>query len=285
MAPKIVPWIPPHTVYCEPFAGGAAVFYAKPTPEGATPSTYREVLNDINGRLVNMYRVAMSSPHSFSDTVLSIPFAAAVHRGGKCDYGESKASAVAYYTTMKQSFGNQEMGGWGRGTISQNWANSYASSLKDCRASAERLTGVYLDSISAVACIQRWDSPQTFFYVDPPYVGTCIKGMGKWGEDDLIELTRTLADTKGSYIMSEYRSALPHLDAQKVIAFQHHAGLGAGRTRKSRNHGEAQQADTGQRVEYLHMRGPTQSVRSSLLPVLQKQGCFPGPRLGPVPIF
>lgn len=46
IASKIVPLLPPHTVYVEPFAGGAAVFFEKGRPETGNKSAYREVLNN-----------------------------------------------------------------------------------------------------------------------------------------------------------------------------------------------------------------------------------------------
>jgi len=50
LAGVIVPLIPPHVVYAEPFAGGATIFFAKPPAKV-------EVLNDTNGELINFYRV------------------------------------------------------------------------------------------------------------------------------------------------------------------------------------------------------------------------------------
>jgi len=46
----ILPMFPEHTCYVEPFCGAAALFFAK-APAKA------EVLNDVNGDVVNLYRV------------------------------------------------------------------------------------------------------------------------------------------------------------------------------------------------------------------------------------
>jgi DNA adenine methylase len=47
----ILPKIPPHTLYVEPFLGGGAIFWNKEPSKG-------EVLNDVNGEIINFYQVA-----------------------------------------------------------------------------------------------------------------------------------------------------------------------------------------------------------------------------------
>ena len=49
MASKIIPLIPPHTVYVEPFAGGAAILFNKPWPSVTNRDHYREIINDTDG--------------------------------------------------------------------------------------------------------------------------------------------------------------------------------------------------------------------------------------------
>jgi site-specific DNA-adenine methylase len=48
LADRIFPLMPPHQCYVEPFAGGAALFFLRPSPADV------EVLNDVNGDLVNL---------------------------------------------------------------------------------------------------------------------------------------------------------------------------------------------------------------------------------------
>ena len=50
IAKKIIEVFPKHTTYVEPFAGGAQVFFHK------EPSKV-EVLNDLDGEMVNFFRV------------------------------------------------------------------------------------------------------------------------------------------------------------------------------------------------------------------------------------
>lgn len=59
---RLLELMPEHKCYCEVFAGGAAIIGAK-TPEASAC----EVLNDADGRLVNLYRVAKYHPQALQD--------------------------------------------------------------------------------------------------------------------------------------------------------------------------------------------------------------------------
>lgn len=59
LVPKILPLIPSHDCYVEAFSGGAALFFMRPQPAKC------EVLNDINGELVNLYRVVQHHLEEF----------------------------------------------------------------------------------------------------------------------------------------------------------------------------------------------------------------------------
>ena len=60
LAKHLLPMFPEHTCYVELFAGGAALFFMRPQPAKV------EVLNDLNGQLINLYRVVQ---HHFDEFV------------------------------------------------------------------------------------------------------------------------------------------------------------------------------------------------------------------------
>mgnify|MGYP003591766479 CR=1 FL=1 len=66
LAKHLLPLFPAHTCYVEPFAGGAALFFMRPQPAKV------EVLNDLNGQLVNLYRVVQ---HHFDEFVRQFDYA------------------------------------------------------------------------------------------------------------------------------------------------------------------------------------------------------------------
>lgn len=285
MASKIVPLIPPHTVYVEPFAGGAAVFYAKQNPSGNNGDSYREVLNDISGDLVSMYQVAKKNPNGFACSVKAIPFSAAILEASKDRSGCSYCRAQKKYIRHNQSFAYFDGDSFARSSFRANVAAIWKRRLPTVQSAAERLSDVFLDSIDAVQCIGAWDSPHTFFYVDPPYLGTDSFGLGKWDLENAFALVDALNKAKGSWIVSGYNELRGLLGFKKMLSFQTSCtASGEGRVGQGRNHGEPKCNTFDARTERLFMRGPTHPVRSSLIPVLEKQTCFTGPLLGPCPL-
>ena len=59
LADRLIPLFPQHTCYVEVFCGGAALFFLRPQPVDV------EVLNDINGDLVCLYRVVQHHLEEF----------------------------------------------------------------------------------------------------------------------------------------------------------------------------------------------------------------------------
>ena len=120
IASKILPHFPRHTVYVEPFGGGAALLFAKPKPLVTNSAHYREVLNDTNDLLINLYRVAIKQRQELETEIMATLYS-------QSDYLRSKeiiknpskynnlTKAWAFYVNISQSFANQLNNGWGIG--------------------------------------------------------------------------------------------------------------------------------------------------------------------------
>ena len=72
-------------------------------------------------------------------------------------------------------------------------------------ACAGRLRDVYIEHDDAIDVINRWDTPETFFYCDPPYPGTDQGHYAGYTTDDLDRLVAALDDCQGSFLLSNYR--------------------------------------------------------------------------------
>ncbi|MDD5483254.1 MAG: DNA adenine methylase [Kiritimatiellae bacterium] len=61
-----------------------------------------------------------------------------------------------------------------------------------------RLQRVTIERLDSRACIERYDRPETFFYVDPPYYGVSQDYAVKLCEADFLRLRDTLQKTAGA---------------------------------------------------------------------------------------
>lgn len=206
-ASNIVSLIPKHTVYVEPFAGGAAIFFAKPWPEVGNSNHYREYLNDTDERLINFYRV-LQTPKKREALIerLSLTlFSEAEYAKAKdLESGSDVDRAWAYYVNIQQSFTNKLNGGWGRTVYSANQQATWANKVSRLPEYLDRMSSVGVTCDDALTIIQQLDSPQTFFYCDPPYPGTDQGHYEGYTVEDFQALVKTLNQCQGSFILSNY---------------------------------------------------------------------------------
>jgi len=151
MASKIIRYLPKHTVYVEPFCGGAAVFFRKPWPKVTNADHYREVLNDLDGQLINFYRVLQDKDTS-EELIRRLQFTAYSRSEYKlavdiCNGripATNIAKAWAYFVNINMSFGNKINGGFGTSTYRSNHGKTWVNRVERLEAIIERLAGVYI---------------------------------------------------------------------------------------------------------------------------------------------
>lgn len=176
LAAQIVALMPPHVAYLEPFAGGAAVLFAKPPAE-------RETLNDVDGQIMRFWRALRDRPEQLASAVAMTPYGRGEWRESREPAEDDVEAARRLLVNVDQSFSRSReswsppsllkdrKGRWQPGT----WANLPAR----IRAAAERLTNVCLENADAIDLIPRWDVRDSVIYCDPPYVGAHRKTMSK----------------------------------------------------------------------------------------------------------
>lgn len=211
LAKKIIAHFPRHSSYVEPFAGGAACLFAKPVPPVTDCATYQEILNDLDGQVINFYKI-IQDPVAFEEfhRKLYIPYSKQVFEESVVRLREPPDgvdSAVALFVKLHQGFNSSlSTRGWrrSRGSGLRNPAVSYQRKIDILVEFTERMRNIHLDCIPATQCIKAWDGPGVLHYCDPPYVGAEQGYKYKFNEQDLIELCDTLASAKGSFVLSGY---------------------------------------------------------------------------------
>ena len=197
LAKHILPLFPEHRCYVEPFAGAAALFFMKePAPV--------EVLNDVNGDLVNLYRVVK---HHLEEFVRSLKWTLASRQ----EFAREKATApetltdiqraVRFYYLQKLSFGAKVHGQhFGTSAVAPPRLNLLRIE-EDLSAAHLRLARTLIEHLSWEECIRRYDRPGTLFYLDPPYHET--EGYGvPFPETEYFRIAEVIRNIQGKAIIS-----------------------------------------------------------------------------------
>jgi DNA adenine methylase len=168
IAPWVIQYFPEHITYVEPFCGGASVLFRK------EPSKF-EVINDLNGDVVNFFDVLRNRPDELVRAIQLTPYSRQEHkRAHTAAPADDLDRARMFYVRSRQSFGSGE-GRWNTGWRYQANARRGTSVIDEwgmtqhLYAAAARLKLVQIECDDALKCIERFDSPDTLFYVDPPY--------------------------------------------------------------------------------------------------------------------
>lgn len=199
LAKRIVSRIPKHNCYCEVFAGAAWILFKKEESEV-------EIINDINTNLVTLYRVVKLHLEEFIRYLKWILVAREEFDRFKLENPETLTdiqSAVRFYYLLKSGYAARI------DNPSFSVATSSRPRLNLLRIEEElsavhlRLSRVYIENRPYDAVIKRFDKPDTFFYVDPPYYG-CedYYGTGLFERDDFVKLRDILSGVNGKFIMS-----------------------------------------------------------------------------------
>lgn len=197
LAKHILPKLNPHHTYVEPFCGGAAIFFCK------APSAV-EVLNDINGELVNLYRVVQTHLDEFLRTLEFTLVSRAEFDRHQAQPPETLTDiqrAARFYYLQRTAFGGL-VEGQTFGTAKTCPPKLNLTTVEsDLQVAHNRLCRVYIENLPWTECVARYDGADTLFYLDPPYYGT--KGYGVEFPIEQYEFMAELATSiKGQMIIS-----------------------------------------------------------------------------------
>jgi DNA adenine methylase len=207
IASKILPYFPKHTIYVEPFCGGAALLFNKPIVDVINKSEYRECINDINNHLITLYKMAKLQKDELIKMIESTPYsqsewfrAKSILKNGASDL----EIAWATYIQCNCSFAAQMGGAWAISKSSENCAYTWYNCKQRLKEQIDRLEKVHISCEDALKCIDRWDSPETLFYCDPPYPSTDQGHYEGYTQTDFETLLNKLSTIKGSFVLSCY---------------------------------------------------------------------------------
>lgn len=213
----LLPLLPECHHYCEPFAGSAAVLLNRvPSPV--------ETYNDIDGEVVNFFRVLRTQKEKLVEAVALTPFS----REEFFIALTTKAEPISDLERTRQFYvrARQTRTGLAQTSSLGRWANCKNTSragmsgvvsrwiggLGSLGEIADRLLRVQIENRPAVDVVKLYDNSSTLFYVDPPYVHESRGDAKAYGfemnDDEHARLASSLHACKGKVAISGYHCPL-----------------------------------------------------------------------------
>ena len=209
LAKHILPLFPQHECYVEPFCGAAALFFLK-------PQSPAEVINDISGDLVSLYRVVQ---HHLDEFVRQFRWAL-VSREIYSWLQDTPPQvltdiqrAARFYYLQKLAFG-AKVNRRTFGTAATSPPRLNLLRLEEDLSQAHlRLARVTIEHLNWQTCMTKYDRPATLFFLDPPYWQT--EGYGvPFALEEYEQLAHTMRTIKGKAILT----VNDHPDMRRVFA-------------------------------------------------------------------
>jgi DNA adenine methylase len=267
MTSKLIPILNSveHRFYCEPFGGGGSVLLAKPPAEV-------ETYNDLDSALYDFFTV-IADPDTFQQfyrRVEALPYSRQLYyeyRDNWRDEGDRIKRVAMWFIVARQNFGGHFSSGWGsvvtestrgRAHIVNNWQQALHR-LPEVHA---RLQRVQIENKPAVDCIAQYDTPDTLFYCDPPYILDTRSAGGythEMTDEQHEELIDILLQVDGAVVLSGYNHpiyARLHDHGFDRIDYQTASHV-AGRTRNSKLQDEGSALKHAGRVESVWVKQST----------------------------
>ncbi|HHT8227106.1 MAG: DNA adenine methylase [Enterobacter sp.] len=210
LASWIIPQMPEHICYVEPFGGAAGVLLQK-------PRSYAEVYNDLDGEVVNLFRVLRDPEMNqrLRDACALTPYSRDEFCAAREVVTESVERARRMVVRACMGFGSASGIGGNSGFRSDS-KRKYATAAhlwerypENLSAVCQRLQGVIIENKDALAVMRAHDAKTTLHYIDPPYVPeTRVQGnryynheMTVEGHEQLLAVARTMT---GMVMISGY---------------------------------------------------------------------------------
>jgi DNA adenine methylase len=209
----LLPLLPECYHYCEPFGGSAAILLNR------APSLV-ETYNDLDGEVVNFFKVLRKEKAKLIEAIGLTPFSREEFAKA-CQLDPRLSSferARRFYVRARQvRTGLAQTATIGRWANCKNTSRNgmsgvisrWLGGIEDLVFIAERLLRVQIENRPAIDVIKLYDSKETLFYCDPPYVhgtrGDTKSYSYEMSDDEHRQLAEVLNAVKGLVAMSNYQ--------------------------------------------------------------------------------
>jgi DNA adenine methylase len=197
IAKPIIALFPEHTTYVEAFAGGAQVFFRKEPSEV-------EVLNDLDGEVVNFYRVCQQHYEELIRYFRFMVMSRAWHGLLKATDPKMLTDiqrAARYLYLLKNCYAGLVRNLDYSCSVTQPPSFNLERLPEHIEQAHKRLVRVQIESLPYEEILKRYDRPTTLFYLDPPYYGRKLYNYN-FEPEDFAKLAERLKTLQGKFLLS-----------------------------------------------------------------------------------
>ena len=259
---KLLPFVPECKTYVEPFSGGASLLFAK------EPGKV-EVYNDLDSGLINFYRT-LRDPKKFKKfykQIQLVPYSREEYYYAKKHWEtttDSIEKTIMWFVLCRQSFSGIFNHGWSyaitrsRKHMSGN-VSKWLTAIQNLPEIHKRLQRIQIEHNDFRTILKTYDTKETFFYLDPPYVSSTRRAGGykhELTDQDHKELVELLLKLKGKFMLSCYWSKIykPLLKLKNCVRKNFDVACHvAGKTKVTRLQGKGSCKEKQKRVETIIM--------------------------------
>lgn len=225
IADQLVSNIPEHKSYLEPYFGSGAVLFNKP------PSPI-ETINDLDDDVINLFQCIRDHSQQLAAMIAAIPYSRKVYDSQFSIVSKDPVDkACAFLIKCWQGYGFKTSGiktGWKRDKTGRERAYNLSNwyHLPEwIEGIAERLRNIQIEHKPALDLIREFDSPDSFFYLDPPYLlntRSAKQYQHEMTEEDHIQLLETIVHCSAQIMISGF-VVIPRKmqDVQEMLAHTH----------------------------------------------------------------
>lgn len=209
-----------HRTWVDVF-GGSGVVTANKDPSKV------EVYNDMDGDLVHFFTTLRDHREELQEWLEATPHSRELHDryatefyNGKRPSDDVERAGRFFYLRFTQFAAKYDGPSGFNGSAKTNAASSYVNATERLDRWQERFRGVQIEQLDFAELISRYDTPETLFYADPPYMDEGDDLYSHEGGFEHGRFVDALTDTEGGWLVSYTRVPKPLRDEATCIVEQ-----------------------------------------------------------------
>ncbi|MBD3352395.1 MAG: hypothetical protein GF364_12985 [Candidatus Lokiarchaeota archaeon] len=225
---QILSYMADHKIYVEPFFGSGGVFFKKGYKQVSSQENYREVIGDLDSNVTNFFEQLRNNYDEMMNKLQYLEYSEDLSKKAKTNseyYINSNniMKACLFFFNACSSFSGKVNHGFAYSKISRNNVYTFQNKIKNLKNYVDRLKQTFIFNKSYDVLIDRFDTEETLFYLDPPYLGCNKYAIQKKIPFNFDKFVTDVKAIKGKFILSYYKSdwLLDNFSDYNIIDIKH----------------------------------------------------------------